>query len=358
MMSRFDRLFVVTYGRSGSTLLQGLLNAIAGYRVYGENGGFLAELMGAHAALADAHDHLLNPIHDRPSNPWFGASRYDPASLDAGFRRFVDDVLFRPGSDPPARVLGFKEIRHHDLEEEKLSRLLAFARRLYPRSAIIFNTRRVADVLKSGWWRREGDPDLAGRLADFAAFCVAYARANADHAIHLTYERLIDRDRMEAGRLLAFLGEALPAPAIEAVFAGGHSYQNRSLTQYLAGRAPHVVLCEPDWWRANVDEFRIEAEHGPEGVVASGAVLPSVDSDCRLWLAAGSSVVEVAGSAPTPEIGDLHPGNPHASYAGFTLLLPPCAELVLLAASAGFARRRVGAVRPRPTRRGGKGAPP
>ncbi len=357
MASRFDRLFVVTYGRSGSTLLQGLLNAIDGYRVYGENGGFLAKLHDAYEALADAHAHLPNPVHDRPSNPWFGGSRYDLESLNAGFRRFVDETLFRPNADPAVRVYGFKEIRHLELGDDKLSRLLAFIRRIYPRSAVVFNTRDIGDVLKSGWWRNDGAPDLAGGLADFGAFCAAYARANGDHAIHLTYERLIDPDRREASRLLAFLGETLSEAAIEAVFAGAHSYQNRALTQYLAGRSPYVVLCEPDWWRANLDEFRIEAEAGSEGGLATGIVLPSVDSACRLWLAAGASAIEIAGSTPTSRIGELHAGNPRSANAGFTVAFPPCAELILLGASAGFERRRVGLVRPRPAARRKKGEP-
>jgi hypothetical protein len=357
MVSRFDRLFVVTYGRSGSTLVQGVLNAIEGYRIYGENDGFLAKLHDAYEALEGARAHLPNPVHDRPSNPWFGASRYEPAMLDAAFSRFVDEILFRPGSDPAARVFGFKEIRHHDLGEDKLSRLLVFTRRLYPRSAIIFNTRQVADVLKSGWWRRDPRPDLPGQLAEFETFCAAYARGNRDHAIHLTYERLVDPARREAARLLEFLGEALAPSRLDAVMAANHSYENRSLTGYLAGRSPYVELREPDWWRANVDEFRIDLEAGLGSGAATGVFLPSVDSAARLWLTSGPGAVEIIGSDPTLRIGELHAGNPRSAAAGFAVEYPAGEELLLFGASRGFDRRLVGVVRPRPAGSAGKGPP-
>ncbi len=346
MASRFDRLFIITYGRSGSTLLQGLLNAIDGYRVYGENGGFLAKLHDAYEALADAHAHLLNPVHDRPSNPWFGGSRYDPESLNAGFRRFVDEMLFWPSADPAVRVYGFKEIRHLDMGEGKLSRLLAFIRQIYPRSAVVFNTRDIDDVLKSGWWRNESRPGLPRQLADFEAFCGVYARANRDHAIHMRYDRLIDPDRREAGRLLAFLGEALTDAAIDAVFAGSHSYQNRALTGYLSGRSRHVELHEPDWWRANVDEFRIDIESRPEICIATGIFLPSVGSTARIRLKCGGAIVEIVGSAPTPRIGELHADNPGSANAGYTIEYPPAEELYLFGDSAEFDNRLIGVVRP------------
>ena len=355
MAARFDRLFVVTYGRSGSTLLQGLLNEIDGYRIYGENGGFLAKLHDAYEALADAHAHLLNPANDKPRNPWFGSSRYDQATLNAGFRRFVDETLFRPQVDREARVFGFKEIRHHDLGEEKLSGLLAFIRRIYPRSAIVFNTRNVADVLKSGWWRNDFWDGLPRQLVDFAEFCGAYARANGDHAIHVRYDRLIDPDRREAGRLLAFLGEALCDARIEAVFAANHSYENRALTEYLSGRSRYVELYEPDWWRANMDEFRIDIEVGPEACVATGVFLPSVDSGARIRLKSGATVVEVAGSTPTPRIGELHAGNPRSANAGYAMEFPPSEVLYLFGAGAGFDNRLIGIVRPRTAAAGKKG---
>ena len=43
-------IFIVTYGRSGSTLLQGILNSIPGYLVRGENRQALRHLYAFHTA--------------------------------------------------------------------------------------------------------------------------------------------------------------------------------------------------------------------------------------------------------------------------------------------------------------------
>src|SRR5471032_449985 len=104
MVEKFNRLFIVTYGRSGSTLLQGLLNAIPGYRIYGENGGYLTALHGAYEALVEAHANLNNPLNDNQRQAWFGSSRYDRASLNTQFHDFVDNILFRPEAEPHIRV--------------------------------------------------------------------------------------------------------------------------------------------------------------------------------------------------------------------------------------------------------------
>lgn len=41
---RYNHILIITYGRSGSTLIQGILNAIPGVRVFGENGNVFFDL--------------------------------------------------------------------------------------------------------------------------------------------------------------------------------------------------------------------------------------------------------------------------------------------------------------------------
>ena len=45
-------LFVITYGRSGSTVLLNLLNAIEGYTIRGENCGIVSHLARTVSAAA------------------------------------------------------------------------------------------------------------------------------------------------------------------------------------------------------------------------------------------------------------------------------------------------------------------
>ena len=249
MMFRFDRVFIVTYGRSGSTLLQGLLNAIPGYRIYGENAGFMFKLQDSYEALLSAHKHLANPKNDNESQPWFGSSRFDTESVTREFRKFVNTMLFRPHLDPPHKVFGFKEIRFNNMQHENIDKYIQFMRRLFPETAIIFNTRKIEDVVKSGWWRNSYWSGLPAQLAEFHEFCGYYSEKNPDHAIHVTYDDLILADRKEVRRLLDFLGASLGEEAIDAVFRGNHSYANRTITAYMNGRVEHVTIEQPDWWR-------------------------------------------------------------------------------------------------------------
>ncbi|HET9499545.1 MAG TPA: sulfotransferase, partial [Marmoricola sp.] len=151
-----DVVFVLTYGRSGSTLLQAILNATPGVLIRGENRGITHLLYEFHATAVKEGPHVKH-FARRPFNPWFGM--YDfPAqvSLDR-IRALVTDTLLRPG--PDTRLTGFKEIRwdHDDLAE-----FVAFLREVFPGARFIVNTRRHEDVArsmaKSGWWPEVDDP--------------------------------------------------------------------------------------------------------------------------------------------------------------------------------------------------------
>ena len=48
---KFDSVLIVTYGRSGSTLLQGILNSIEGCLIRGENDNFCFALYQAHQSI-------------------------------------------------------------------------------------------------------------------------------------------------------------------------------------------------------------------------------------------------------------------------------------------------------------------
>ena len=348
MDPRFDRIFVVTYGRSGSTLLQGLLNAISGYRIYGENAGFMFKLQESYEALLFAHTHLANARNDNESQPWFGSSRYDEESVTLEFRRFIDRMLFRPHLNTLDRVFGFKEIRFNEVEHEKIDKYLQFVLKIYPKSAIIFNTRNIADVLKSGWWRINYWPGLPKQLSDFHTYCKEYATRNSQYAVHLSYDDLILGDRKEVGRLLDFLGESLDSDQIDRVFRGSHSYENRTITSYMAGRFEYITIEQPDWWRSNIDEFKIEIDRSPAGhLVITGVFLPAIGSNARLSLGVGAHRIDLVGTRLTPKIESLFLANPAAGQAGFEIEAPASDLMYLFGSSGAEAETIVGLIHPR-----------
>ncbi|MFM7273926.1 MAG: hypothetical protein ACKO4A_08725, partial [Gammaproteobacteria bacterium] len=141
---RFSHVLIVTYGRTGSTLLQGVLNSIDGCLVRGENFQFCRGLHAAHAALQRAKREFGGPGDcGDPSRPWFGAAEFDA-------RRFLDDarrlVINQLCPDPGAyRCIGFKEIRYletdrepgHPATDRRLREYLWFLVALFRNPAII-----------------------------------------------------------------------------------------------------------------------------------------------------------------------------------------------------------------------------
>lgn len=203
-------LFVMTYGRSGSTLVQGILNSIPGYLIRGENSAALNHLYAFHQTLL-AESQRGNLVNRRKvTHPFYGMPDFPPAVSLAGIRRLVLDTVLRPG--PDTRVTGFKEIRWY---QEDLAEYVDFLRQVFPGARFVVNTRNQADVLKSKWWAKKDNSDyLAGierRILDVAAglgdaaYRVHYDDYVADPAVlHGLYDWLgeefdLDRARVTLG---------------------------------------------------------------------------------------------------------------------------------------------------------------
>jgi len=217
---QFDRwsfLFIVTYGRSGSTLLCGALNTIPGFLIRGENDQALYRLFSFHRDLVHRRAEFSKPGHVLPpEHPWYGIDEYNDEAVLRHFRQAVVNGLLRPG--PDTRVMGFKEIRY-DLED--LEDYLAFLRRLFPRVRFVFNSRDHAAVLRSQWWADR--PDGPERLRRFQARLDAAERANADVSVHVSYDDY--KDDVEGFRgLFDFLGEPFGVVELRNVLSRRHSY--------------------------------------------------------------------------------------------------------------------------------------
>jgi hypothetical protein len=212
----YNYVFVVTYGRSGSTLLMGLLNAIPGYRILGENGNALYRLFQAYAAIAAAHEKFPGALHQDPRSAWYGAPRLRPERFRADLvESFVATVL-RP--EPGDRVLGFKEVRYTVEHMPDLADFLAFLPECFPNCKIVFNHRQAAATAKSGWWPTIGDAERKIRAASdrFLTFPAD------DRHFHFWYDE-IDDSLANVHALLAFLGETLSDVAIREVLGTTHA---------------------------------------------------------------------------------------------------------------------------------------
>lgn len=151
-VAEHDFVFLMTYGRSGSTLLQALLNTVPGVLIRGENRGMTYFLYQYHStAVKEAR--RVKQVARRPFNPWFGMYDYPLELSLERIRQLVVDTLLRP--EPGTKLLGFKEVRWYF---DDLAEYVDFLRELFPGCRFIVNTRRLEDVAKSGWWRDRPDP--------------------------------------------------------------------------------------------------------------------------------------------------------------------------------------------------------
>jgi Sulfotransferase family len=141
---------VVTYGRTGSTVLQAALNALPGVLVRGENYSAFRGLNAYVQAIAETAD---RHHAGRPTHPWFGSARLDPAAVVADLREHVLETVLRPKAD--TRWVGFKEVRYepgHFAEYEDLLNYLLFLDKLFPGIRYLMNVRDPQDAARSGWW--------------------------------------------------------------------------------------------------------------------------------------------------------------------------------------------------------------
>jgi hypothetical protein len=209
-------LFVMTYGRSGSTLLMGLLNAIPGYLVRGENAGALRGLYDFHTACTSEADRRNPERTESPTAPFYGITGYDRAASLAAMRGLVVDSLLRPSA--ATRVLGFKEIRW---AYDDLADYVAFLRLVFPGARFVVNTRNLDDVARSKWWaKREDAPEVLARI-ERRILEVADGLGDAAYRVH--YDEYVADPGVLRG-LHEWLGEPFDLAQVRATMAVPHSF--------------------------------------------------------------------------------------------------------------------------------------
>lgn len=210
-----DYVFVMTYGRSGSTLLMGLLNSIPGYLIRGENRHALRHLYEFHrSGLVERA--RVNPRNAKEStHPWFGIHGFDEEASLRGIRRLATETLLRPEAD--TRVSGFKEIRWYD---QDLDAYVDFLRQVFPGARFVVNTRNLADVAASAFWRQKDDALGRLELIEERMLRVADGLGEAAHRVH--YDDYVGDPSALRG-LFDWLGEPFDEERISRTMAVRHS---------------------------------------------------------------------------------------------------------------------------------------
>lgn len=210
-------VFIMTYGRSGSTLVQGILNSIPGYLIRGENRDALHHLYTFHRTCVTEVDRVGRDDGSTlpGTHPFFGIDDFPVATSMAGIRRLATETLLRPA--PTTRVSGFKEIRWY---QDDLPEYVDFLRQVFPGARFIVNTRNHEDVLASKFWRSK---PRDGRLQRNEDSILEVAAGLGDVAYRVHFDDYV-KDPSSLAGLFEWLGEPFDEARVRSVMRVRHSY--------------------------------------------------------------------------------------------------------------------------------------
>lgn len=217
-----DFIVILSVGRSGSTLLQGILNAFDNVLIRGENEAFIAHLYQSFTALKRAREQALSITPTTPESAWFGADQYDLELYLNDMAAAVARQILGKNPFGSYLTIGFKEIRWSPRTMSPyvaLEDYTGFIERMFPRSKFILLTRDIAAILNSGWWP---EWDAIEASSEIDAF---YARARSltvRDLFQIDYTELT-ADGRKLQQLAHFVGKNFPTERIKAVLTTPHS---------------------------------------------------------------------------------------------------------------------------------------
>lgn len=341
----FESVLIITYGRSGSTLLQGLLNSIAGCVVRGENHNLCYGLFLAYQSLQKTKQQYGK---DKASllvtSPWFGAALLDE-------QRFLDDARtlvwrqFVPdGEKAGLQCIGFKEIRYlpEHFDKGVLQYYLDFLAKLFPNPAFIFLTRNHDQVARSEWWKSKDPKQVEQTLKAFEANIADYSKGK-EFVFLIDYQDMKNQTP-NLKQLFDFLGAPYIEDKIAHVLTARHGYSSEEGVL----RKGHKCTIEPtlpsELVYFSVDPFANPLNANDRITLGGVAVLaPAEQGKYRLIATDLSGEHPVLWGLPSPAIGKKYrdisgAGTCRFKIEGLRLVQGEGAELHLVADHGGRQR--------------------
>ena len=324
MSLKFNSILIVTYGRSGSTLLQGVLNSIPGVLIKGENKNFLFPIFLAYERLWALHGTGIKT----PKHPWYGSGEFDPTQFAKDLSLPIKNQL--TGNHKEVLCYGFKEVRYAwtadnlpDLSQLRdfnvFERYLNFLTLVFPNTCFVFNTRDVSAVAESAWWVKRDKQWVKGHIEAVEKLFHQYAEKYSERSFLVDYSD-VTKQTKKLSDLFAFLGADYDAGRISEVLAIEHSYKPKANVQRKAIR----VIKLKDKQIKNrikkivIDKFpaKLSTEHPINigGIIVTKIGMPMVSG---IFLKTSEDLNEGVIGLPSPSIQKILLNNPSAENARF-----------------------------------------
>ena len=321
-----DSLLIVTYGRSGSTLLQGVLNSMPGVLVRGENYNLCYGLHLSHKALLASKEEFGGDYSRKVEHPWYGSSLLDPARFIADARTLVMNQLLQGPEAQGAKVVGFKEIRYNagtlnapgeEGFERRLHDYLDFLGQLFPRLGLVVLTRPHDQVANSFWWKKYTPQQVDKLLTEFESATASF-RNPAVKTYRIDYMDVTRQTPVLRG-LFDFVGVPYDAERVGQVLSREHSAENSAETLG-ALRNYELVVAARDELLSTLflDDLPLKLQGDDRFRLSGVCRLAGDPSDVELVLRDGAGRFEkVKAGLPSPHYATRHPGDAAAATARF-----------------------------------------
>ena len=217
-------VFIITFARSGSSLVQAVLNCHDGCYIAGENNNFLYSAYESFQKYSNAREKYgLDERTRSPSHPWYGVSNFDAEQFSRDIKALVDNAVFSAAKD--ASVVGFKEVRYPYIPD--LAAYLDFIKNTFGKVSFIFNYRHIDDALSSGFYLDFPADKITAEREILERFChVSKAVANdqfSNISHVLNYEEYVN-DYSVLTNVVEQLGLVTSKEKIADVMKKPHSY--------------------------------------------------------------------------------------------------------------------------------------
>lgn len=316
----YRSVLIITYGRSGSTLLQGLLNSIDGCVVRGENHNLCHGLFLAWESLVKTRDMFGKGEPTAPTSAWFGAELLDEEQFIEDARGLIRNQL-QPADQGQLLCLGFKEIRYlnSQIGRGRIDLYLSFLARLFPEPAFIFLTRDHAQVVNSAWWKNMDQRSVISSLTEFERDMHHFA-GEKPWTYFISYEDMVNGSSRLKG-MFDFLGAPYDEEKIRGILETPHSYaQNPQGNSIFMPAYDVEALKHDEIVHSFLDKLPLASDAGSENTLG-GVVVLSADAaeDYRIIVRLAGNEFPVKWDVNSPFMARKFPDNPRAVRARFAV---------------------------------------
>lgn len=214
----FEYVFVVTYGRSGSTLVQGLLNTLPNTLIRGENNFYIHALFRAQA-LTRSFQRKYAKGSNQASSAFYGLRQIDLDAFATSAGELTVRQLLGDADQRGLTRIGFKEVLWHRIRPAETRAFFNFFETAFPGAKYVLNQRDHEQVLGSGFWQRQEEDEGKKALLRVEQIQEFLRQTRPAQTYDVRYEVLTGDDHAASDSQLRGLAEFVTGSCDDALLA-------------------------------------------------------------------------------------------------------------------------------------------